>query len=299
MRPLHDVACGDWLLRRAGAWARVGGVAGTGFEAYARILHPIAARRVDLSVQDEWGIHLERETASWPWAEVARRNDRVMHPLVQWQAITDQEQSLDYSDGWQAGQSEEGRLAPDLLAALTGHLAAATATPEDLVAAFWVGHGELNGSSSGYILLTSEEEEFDEEEESGEGWEAPPRPPRRLPVSAAVRALVDRGPYFRWPGREMVLLGTGATELSDPGWGETSGLGGREGDPAPVSPQLLWPAGHEWVLASEIDWDSTIVAGPRALVDAVLADDRVEAFEVGADADLTWDGDTVNTPRHR
>lgn len=292
MRPLEDIARGDWLLRRAGAWARVGGVAGTGFEAYARILHPLTARRVDLSVEDAWGIHPVLETARWTWAEIARRNGRAMHPLVQWNAITDQEQSLDFADGWQAGQVEEGRLAPDLLAALTGHLAAATVTPEDLVAAFWVGHGELNGSSTGYILLTSEED-------AGEGWEAPPRPPRRLPVSAPVRTLVDRGPYFLWPGREMVLLGTGVTELSDPGWGETAGIGWWEDDPAPVTPQLLWPGGQEWVLASEIDWDSTIVAGPRALVDAVLADDRFEAFEVTADADLTQDGDTVNAARDR
>lgn len=47
---------------------------------------------------------------------------------------------------------------------------------------------------------------------------------------------------------------------------------------------MLWPEGHEWVLASEIDWDSTIVAGSRSLIDAVLADARFEAYEVDADA---------------
>lgn len=48
------------------------------------------------------------------------------------------------------------------------------------------------------------------------------------------------------------------------------------------------------MVASEIDWDSTIVAGPRALIDAVLASDAWESFEVDQESDLTWDGDTVN-----
>ena len=51
------------------------------------------------------------------------------------------------------------------------------------------------------------------------------------------------------------------------------------------------------MVASEIDWDSTIVAGSRALVDAVLTDDRYEAFEVDEGSDLTWEGDLVNPPR--
>ena len=52
-----------------------------------------------------------------------------------------------------------------------------------------------------------------------------------------------------------------------------------------------------WVVASEIDWDRTIVAGSRVLVEHVLADERFEAFGVGEDADLTYEGDTVNPPR--
>lgn len=44
-------------------------------------------------------------------------------------------------------------------------------------------------------------------------------------------------------------------------------------------------------------WDSTIVAGSRALVDAVLGDGRFEAHEVDEDSDLSWDGDLVNPRR--
>lgn len=55
---------------------------------------------------------------------------------------------------------------------------------------------------------------------------------------------------------------------------------------------------HTWVVASEEDWDSTIVAGSRALVDSILADDHFEAFEVHEDDDLSWDGDLLN-PRQQ
>ena len=100
------------------------------------------------------------------------------------------------------------------------------------------------------------------------------------------------------PGRACVLATTSIDELSDPDWGFSMRLGwlpySRHN-----SLQLLWPEDHAWVLASEIDWDSTIIAGSRALVDSILGDDRFETFEVGPDDDLSWDGDVVNGPEAR
>lgn len=43
---------------------------------------------------------------------------------------------------------------------------------------------------------------------------------------------------------------------------------------------LWWPADRAWFVASEIDYDSTIVAGSRECIDAVLLAPGVEAFEV-------------------
>jgi hypothetical protein len=60
------------------------------------------------------------------------------------------------------------------------------------------------------------------------------------------------------------------------------------------SPNQWWSDDHSWCVATEIDFDSTLVAGSRALVDAVLADERLEAFVVGPDDDLTSRGDRVN-----
>jgi hypothetical protein len=43
---------------------------------------------------------------------------------------------------------------------------------------------------------------------------------------------------------------------------------------------LWWPADRAWFVVSEIDYDSTIVAGSRACIDAVLRAPGIEAFEV-------------------
>jgi len=59
---------------------------------------------------------------------------------------------------------------------------------------------------------------------------------------------------------------------------------------------MLWPTDRSWVLATEIDWDFTIVAGRRDLIDGVLDDSRFEAFAIAENDDLTWSGDAVNRP---
>lgn len=109
MELMRDVSSGGWLLERVGDWARVGGVAGTGFEAYARILHPVPVHRGD-----------DEEESRWPWSEVARREGCTMHPLVQWNRLADLHQGLDFADGWSVGQVPEGFLELDILAHLTG-----------------------------------------------------------------------------------------------------------------------------------------------------------------------------------
>ena len=245
MELLGDGSCADWLSARTGDWARVDGVAGRGLEAYARILHPVPATRLDLAVADAWGMHPVLEETRWPWSEVAQRQGLTMHPLVQWNRLADIHDGVRFEDGWRVGQTQDGYLEPPSLRDLVELLAEWTATPGELVAGFWEGWGELG-----------------------------------LPGA----------PQLSWQGREMFLCRTSTAELSDPLWAERGGFSG-------LSPQLLWPADRAWVVASEIDWDSTIVAGARLVVDSVLADERFEAFEVGAHDDLTWEGDTINPPR--
>lgn len=276
MQPRHSTGQGDWLLPRVGGWGLVGGAAGTGFDAYARILHPIDAWQGDAS-----------DTVRWSWAEVARRNGRTMHPLVQWFSLTDDEDLRDFDDGWHVGQSVDGQLSADLFAVLSGLLRRATTTPQRLTAGVWNGWSELHPESGALMMLFSADTTPAEQASERARAEAEWRDERRRAVSPLVRELLDSGPLFEWPGREFLLLDTSLDELSDPGWVAPAGLAG-------VMPQMLWPADQSWVVASEIDWDSTIVAGPRALIDDVLACEAWESFEVDENSDLTWDGDTVN-----
>ena len=62
----------------------------------------------------------------------------------------------------------------------------------------------------------------------------------------------------------------------------------------PQSASLIWPLDHAWCTATDIDWDSTLIAGPDSVASGILGDERLEAFEVGYDDDLSWFGDSVN-----
>ena len=62
----------------------------------------------------------------------------------------------------------------------------------------------------------------------------------------------------------------------------------------PQSANLIWPADHSWCIATEIDWDFTLIACAEEVAAALLADPRLEAFAVAAEDDLSWLGDTVN-----
>lgn len=61
-----------------------------------------------------------------------------------------------------------------------------------------------------------------------------------------------------------------------------------------ASPNQLWPDDHAWLLASEIDFDSTVIGGTRALIDELTTCDAIEAVEIPAGASLTQDADTIN-----
>ncbi len=50
------------------------------------------------------------------------------------------------------------------------------------------------------------------------------------------------------------------------------------------SANLWWPADRAWCVATEVDFAWTYVGGTRAVVDALLADPRLEAVETAAAA---------------
>ena len=59
------------------------------------------------------------------------------------------------------------------------------------------------------------------------------------------------------------------------------------------TPNMWWPKDRAWFVATEIDFDSTLVACTRACGAALLGSD-LEVMEVSAETRLDIDGDTVN-----
>ncbi len=101
----------------------------------------------------------------------------------------------------------------------------------------------------------------------------------------------DAAATFALPGREYFLFRVSLAEAAT--------INVSNWDPStpvdyPVYPNLWWSDDRAWIVASEIDLDSTLVAGSAALADDILNHPRLEAFPVGPRDDLTLDGDTVN-----
>ena len=111
-----------------------------------------------------------------------------------------------------------------------------------------------------------------------EGWGGQP-----TVVAAAPRLVL--------PDRAHYLFAAGVREFTDPSW--TAGAPWVD-DRWPNSPSILWPDDHTWVLVSEVDFDSTVVAGSRALIDALVADPTIEAHEIPEGARLDSASDTLN-----
>ena len=184
----------------------------------------------------------------------------------------------------------DGHLDLGQLAVVAGLLGRNTTTPEAACVGIWNGYGELHpGSGSVSIIFAGADDDPRVRAAAEESF----RRTLREAVSPEVASALQRGPLLELPQREYVLLAADVHEFTDRSWTEAAGLGWAGGFNGPT-PNLLWPADRAWFLASEIDFDSTLVGGSRALIDAIVSDPALEAAEVGPDTDLTWQGDSLN-----
>jgi hypothetical protein len=62
----------------------------------------------------------------------------------------------------------------------------------------------------------------------------------------------------------------------------------------PQSPNLFWPADHAWCVASEIDFDSTLIGGSTDLIQTILDTPALDAWPVKPEDSLACDADRVN-----
>ncbi len=264
--PETDLAPADWLVAQlTGFGAIVRQLVPATFPRFARVLH-----RPDQGMPDP--------DAPASWAAVAQRHGTTLHAAAQYDALA--RGSVDH-------QPPFGSLDRMTLPALRDVLARHTSTPERCWSALWHGLGS-----------------------SPRSWQAAP-----------TFHLPHRD-YWLFAGTLDALVGL-AVDLEHAGMEEEAAAGQLQLTtlgPGPVtpeqqhaftrasrahggvqSPHLWWPEDRTWCVATEIDLDSTVVAGSAALVAEVLAAPDLEAFEVTADTSLMAGADLVNAldPRGR
>jgi hypothetical protein len=200
-----------------------------------------------------------------------------MHPRVQFDSLIGAERGESRSY-----EPDVGELPPSLLSDLCGVLAAHTATPERCWFCLWEGWGWVDGAPSAAIITDSADEP---------AIEMPP---------AFPPDIMD-GPRVSLPGRDYILLEGPLAAATELGWRIGELVRGAYPDVdidtvefEPQSPNLFWPEDRAWCVATEIDLDSTYVGGSEALVRAILADPRFEAWRAGLDDPIDSGGDDVN-----
>ncbi|MDK1327666.1 hypothetical protein [Arthrobacter sp. zg-Y1143] len=265
--PLADSDAGLWITELLAPPGTVTGTVPGGFEAYARIFHPIHAQLMSWD-QDYPEVVESRRLL---WSELAQERGTVAHPLMQWDSVLAGYRNPVWNEpGWQYEDPLVGSLATGSLAEVARILAGHTSTPEECLAGLWEGWGWVSGAEVRHTVGTD-----------GRSRTEPASPPfGETGVFGAAR--------LELPGRKYLLFNAGLSLFADPRWQEASGWDGLQ------SPNLLWPKDRQWFLATEIDFDSTLVGGSAALIDALVQSDVVECLAVPPDGDLTQLGDLLN-----
>jgi len=235
-----------------------------------------------------------------------------MHAGAQWGSIVgidrwaDRENDPRDNSGWRYHDPEEGGMPADVFAALAAVLAAHTTTPDAGHVALWEGHGGLLGhmgtSPSRVFFQIGDEPGIDRHNEMlgrsikdrfnnvfrKETWQ-----------DGILSREISEAPRLQLPARGHVLFRGGVSEFLGAGWGKRMPwrdlVGEEHGfDTDPITPSIVWPDDRAWVSVTEVDYDSTIVGGSAALVEALVTAPGLEVWPISADADLTYDADGVN-----
>jgi hypothetical protein len=263
-----------------------------GYPAYARIFHPAERDRpVDTG---SWQGHpgtgefrVASEQVSW--SKVAEGFGTIMHPLAQFHRLIgspdDDGNGVLDDAGWRYFEPIPGSLDADVLVAVAGHLVNHTTTPTEGVAAVWEGWGGLT-SSDGHAVLAASNGPLP----VGSGYFVA----GGGPGSGILPKEVVEGPVLELPGRAYYLFTAGARFFAGRGWPDDAPW--HDGSASPQSPSMVWPDDHAWVLVTEIDWDSTIVAGSWVLIKALVSDPSIEAMPIREGSNLGWDADDENRP---
>ncbi|XBH21353.1 hypothetical protein V5R04_14245 [Jonesiaceae bacterium BS-20] len=305
-----------------------------GYPAYARVFHPVTRDRPvpgktwqDLDRATSLiGVQQSLVHEPTSWAQSAQSFVTVMHPAAQYHKLVQRTprdlDGLRAPDGWRYSIPEEGNLWLDPLTALSAVLARHTATPNSGIAAIWEGHGGLVSSAGVFHLASAAGEELssqpldlaeavmpdlpdlftyaplpeDQGERSRMNCLLGIDPTEPVPGTGVLSREIATGPKFGLhedSGRSYFLFEVGATDLADPTWPSRAPWVDAE-QIWVQSPNILWPDDRAWVLATEIDFDSTLIADSNELINELLQTPGLEARAISPNVNLTWAGDTLN-----
>jgi hypothetical protein len=185
------------------------------------------------------------------WREVAAWSGRPIGPGTQFHSIALPPERPPGEVPFSGLSPLGGNPHPPDAMVLSELLRGATETPERCFFCLWDGYGWERGSR---VLAQRGEPPV---------WRPGPIPEEVL-----------RGPRVQHPIRNYLLYSGAVEAVIAPEL-----LGDRNLQAA----NLWWPADHAWCVASDIDLSWTYVGGTRAVIDRLLADERIETVPAGID----------------
>ena len=266
LRITDGSVAGAWILPRLSEeFAAVTFFVPKGYEAYARIFHP--------------ALDLNGNRARW--SEVAAAFGKIAHREMQWHALLglSDPAKLGGSYGresaigsrWAGQDPSTGEMDRSELDVLCKILAAHTGDPGDCYFGLstlqnWLGSfasSELTPVlkhpwSRDYVVLAGH-------------------------ISAVDQLIRDWAP----PTQSGGIF---AARLRDEAFPDPSRLDWKRRE----APNLIWPADRAWLVASDVDLDSTLVGGSAHLIKAIVESSELEAWEVEPSDSLAADADKIN-----
>ena len=247
----------------SGAWVKpgLGGEFGAvtlqvpeGFEAYARVFHPAD----------------DLDGNPVTWGRVAKFCGTTPHSEMQWHAIVGLPRYEDLENSrWPGQEPNIGEMDISTLDALCEVL---TAHTEDPAHCFF-----------GLCAIESWEDAFGKDELRGH---------RLLKLPMGRDHIVLEGPLSAVD--QIVDERSGGLTFTEGGSKPSEEETAEVFKPLRASPNLIWPADHSWLVASEVDFDSTLVGGSAELIEAIVASPALEALQVEPTTSLAEGADKIN-----
>lgn len=324
---LRESAQALWLRSlEAEPFGTILSVVPRGFEAYARVFHPVERDRP--RVNNSWqGIEESRvfesadvledalETEMVSWTTVATAFGTIMHPEAQFARLLKRDYGettqVIAEDGWRYADSIEGNLDTDSLATLCQVLSKHTETPNAAVIAIWEGwDSPLNTGGVIHFEERLPARYRDEFVQCADGSTASHGVDVSEPLSLVTPGTTDenlnqgfdsdtasvpipaRLELHAGTGRNYLLFHAAVNDFTDFSWPEHAPW--ILNPSWPQSPNILWPSDRSWVMATEIDYDSTLIAGSLSLVRELIETPGLEVHQIHPDADLSSNGDRIN-----